>query len=64
MDQTQVQEFYNRLSRIEDKIDLLNEFKTSSVTSSKWVAFVVSGLCGLATIGVNCLIAYYTYSKT
>lgn len=59
-----LQEVHNRLARIEDKIDTLNEFRTATVVATRFYAVVVSGLCGVITMIATSLINYYTLLKT
>jgi hypothetical protein len=59
-----IEELHRRLERIEDKLDKLQEFKTTSIVSARWISFVVSGLCGLATMIASHVVNYYALIKT
>ena len=47
------------LNAIEQKIDNLNEFKTKTVVTARYVSFIVSSLSGLITLIVTTLISYF-----
>lgn len=47
------------LNAIEMKIDNLNEFKTKTVVTARYVSFIVSSLSGLITLIVTTLISYF-----
>lgn len=59
-----IEELHRRLERIEDKLDKLQEFKTTSIVSARWISFVVSSLCGLATMIASHVVNYYALIKT
>lgn len=58
MDQIHLEQLYERLNRIEEKIDLLQEFKITSLATVRFASLVVSGLCGLVTMVVTSLVNY------
>jgi hypothetical protein len=54
-----MQDIYDRLARIENKIDTLMEFKITSIVTARYVSLLVSGICGLLTMIVTTLLHYY-----
>ena len=54
-----IRDIYERLARIEDKIDTLTEFKISTIVTTRTVALIVSSLCGLITMIATTLVNYY-----
>jgi hypothetical protein len=60
----EIRDIHDRLGRIEDKIDGLMEFKVVQTTSIKWVALIISGVCGIFTFITTSIVTYYTLLKT
>jgi hypothetical protein len=58
MDELHLQQLYERLSRIEEKIDALQEFKVTSLSTVRLASMVVSGLCGLLTMVATSFVNY------
>lgn len=58
MDQIHLEQLYDRLNRIENKIDQLQEFKVTSLATVRLASLVVSGLCGLVTMVVTSVVNY------
>lgn len=58
MDELHLEQLYDRLNRIEHKIDQLQEFKITSLATVRFASLVVSGLCGLVTMVVTSLVNY------
>ena len=56
MDQIHLEQLYERLNRIEQKIDLLQEFKVKSLATVRLASLVVSGLCGFVTMVVTSVV--------
>jgi len=50
MDDIHLEQLYERLNRIENKIDQLQEFKVTSLATVRLASLVVSGACGLLTM--------------
>jgi hypothetical protein len=50
---------YERLTRIEQKLDDLQEFKVTSLATVRVASMVVSGICGLITMVVTSLVNYF-----
>jgi hypothetical protein len=53
-----LQQLYERLARIEEKIDTLQEFKIKSLATVRMASLVVSGFCGFVTMVVTSLVNY------
>jgi len=53
-----LQQVYDRLVRIEEKLDALNEFKVTSLATVRLASMVVSGVCGLITMIVSSVLNY------
>jgi len=58
MDELHLEQLYDRLNRIENKIDQLQEFKITSLATVRFASLVVSGLCGLVTMVVTSFVNY------
>ena len=54
-----MRDIYERLARIEDKIDSLTEFKIASIVTTRYVAMMVSSVCGFVTLLVTTAIHYF-----
>lgn len=53
-----LEKLYNRLHRIEEKIDKLQEFKVTSLATVRLASLVVSSLCGFVTMVITSLVNY------
>lgn len=53
-----LQQVYERLTRIEEKLDSLQEFKVTSLATVRLASMVVSGVCGLITMIVSSVLNY------
>lgn len=53
-----LQQLYDRLTRIEEKIDTLQEFKITSLATVRMASMIVSGVCGLVTMIATSLVNY------
>lgn len=58
MDELHLQQVYDRLLRIEEKIDTLQEFKITSLSTVRLASMVVSGICGFLTMVVTSVMSY------
>jgi len=58
LNELHLQQVYDRLTRIEEKLDALQEFKVTSLATVRIASMVVSGVCGLVTMVVTSLINY------
>lgn len=58
MNELHLQQVYERLTRIEEKLDALQEFKVTSLATVRLASMVVSGLCGLITMIVTSFVNY------
>ena len=58
MDELHLQQLYDRLLRIEEKIDTLQEFKITSLSTVRLASMIVSGVCGFVTMIVTSVISY------
>lgn len=58
LDEIHLDQLYQRLNRIEQKIDLLNEFKITSLATVRVASLVVSSVCGLITMVVTSIVNY------
>jgi hypothetical protein len=58
LNELHLQQMYDRLTRIEEKLDALQEFKITSLATVRIASMVVSGVCGLVTMVVTSLINY------
>ena len=54
-----LQQVYERLTRIEEKLDALQEFKVTSLATVRLASMVVSGFCGLLTMVVTSIVNYF-----
>jgi len=53
-----LEKLYERLNRIEEKIDKLQEFKVTSLATVRTASLVVSSFCGFVTMIVTSIINY------
>lgn len=53
-----LEKLYERLHRIEEKIDKLQEFKVTSLATVRLASLVVSSLCGFVTMIITSLVNY------
>lgn len=53
-----LEKLYERLHRIEEKIDKLQEFKVTSLATVRLASLVVSSLCGFVTMVITSLVNY------
>lgn len=53
-----LQQLYDRLTRIEEKIDTLQEFKITSLSTVRVASMIVSGICGLLTMIATSVVNY------
>lgn len=51
------------LGKIHHKLDALQEFKTVTIVSTRWVSFVVSTVCGLVTMIATACLNYFLTTK-
>lgn len=58
MDDLHLQQVYDRLLRIEEKIDTLQEFKITSLSTVRLASMIVSGICGFLTMVVTSVMSY------
>jgi hypothetical protein len=58
LNELHLQQMYDRLTRIEEKLDALQEFKITSLATVRIASMVVSGVCGLVTMVVTSLVNY------
>ena len=58
LNELHLKQVYERLTRIEHKLDALQEFKVTSLATVRLASMVVSGLCGLVTMVVTSLVNY------
>jgi hypothetical protein len=58
MDELHLQQLYDRLNRIEEKIDALQEFKITSLSTVRVASMIVSGVCGLLTMIATSVVNY------
>ena len=54
-----LEKLYERLHRIEEKIDKLQEFKVTSLATVRLASLVVSSLCGFVTMIITSLVNYF-----
>lgn len=59
LNELHLEQLYERLGRIESKIDTLQEFKITSLATVRVASMVVSGVCGLITMIVTSLVNYF-----
>ena len=53
-----LEKLYERLNRIEEKIDRLQEFKVTSLATVRTASLVVSSFCGFVTMIVTSIVNY------
>jgi len=53
-----LEKLYERLNRIEEKIDKLQEFKVTSLATVRLASLVVSSLCGFVTMLITSIVNY------
>jgi hypothetical protein len=53
-----LEKLYERLNRIEEKIDKLQEFKVTSLATVRTASLVVSSFCGFVTMIVTSIVNY------
>jgi hypothetical protein len=53
-----LEKLYERLHRIEEKIDKLQEFKVTSLATVRLASLVVSSLCGFVTMIITSIVNY------
>jgi hypothetical protein len=58
LNELHLEQVYDRLTRIEEKLDALQEFKITSLATVRMASIVVSGFCGLITMVVTSLVNY------
>lgn len=58
LNELHLQQVYERLTRIEEKLDALQEFKVTSLATVRLASLIVSGVCGLFTMLVTSLVNY------
>ena len=58
LNELHLEQLYERLTRIEHKIDSLQEFKVTSLATVRLASMVVSGVCGFVTMVVTSVINY------
>lgn len=58
LNELHLQQVYERLTRIEEKLDALQEFKVTSLATVRLASMVVSGACGLVTMIVTSFVNY------
>jgi hypothetical protein len=59
LNELHLQQVYERLTRMEEKLDALQEFKVTSLATVRLASLVVSGLCGLVTMIVTSFVSYF-----
>lgn len=59
LNELHLEQLYERLGRIESKIDTLQEFKITSLATVRVASMVVSGVCGLITMIVTSVVNYF-----
>jgi len=59
LNELHLKQLYLRLSRIEQKIDQLQEFKVTSLATVRIASMVVSGICGLLTMIATSALNYF-----
>ena len=52
-----------RLESIESKIDALTEFRVKTISESRLVAFIVSGVCGFISLLASGILCYMITTK-
>lgn len=58
MNELHLQQVYERLTRIEEKLDALQEFKITSLATVRLASLVVSSACGFVTMIVTSFVNY------
>lgn len=58
MDEIHLEQLYERLKRIEDKIDNLQDFKTTTIATTKLASMLISGAAGFITMVVTSVVNY------
>ena len=58
MDEIHLEQLYERLKRIEDKIDNLQDFKTTTIATTKLASMLISGVAGFITMVVTSVLNY------
>jgi len=58
LNELHLEQLYERLTRIEHKIDSLQEFKVTSLATVRLASMVVSGVCGFVTMIVTSVVNY------
>lgn len=59
LNELHLEQLYERLNRIEEKIDKLQEFKVTSLATVRLASMVVSGVCGLLTMIATSALNYF-----
>lgn len=58
MDEIHLEQLYERLKRIEEKIDQLQDFKTTTIATTKLASMLISGVAGFITMVVTSVLNY------
>lgn len=58
MDEIHLEQLYERLKRIEDKIDQLQDFKATTIATTKLASMLISGAAGFLTMVVTSVLNY------
>lgn len=58
LNELHLQQVYERLTRIEEKLDALQEFKITSLATVRLASLVVSSACGFVTMIVTSFVNY------
>lgn len=58
MDEIHLEQLYERLKRIEEKIDNLQDFKTTTIATTKLASMLISGVAGFITMVVTSVLNY------
>lgn len=58
MDEIHLEQLYERLKRIEDKIDQLQDFKATTIATTKLASMLISGAAGFVTMVVTSVLNY------
>lgn len=59
LNELHLEQLYERLNRIEEKIDKLQEFKITSLATVRLASLVVSSVCGLLTMIITSVVNYF-----
>lgn len=58
LNELHLEQLYDRLTRIEQKIDSLQEFKITSLATVRLASLIVSSVCGFVTMIITSLVNY------